>query len=193
MWINTGHFQHTAHASIWLFLRANLKVFFPPTPDLEQLPTAGSTSLQQWKTVLSLQSDQFLKNPFRNWWRVSRVLHFYFLLTTLNKMVPLRKASLKANRRAAASLSCSSWHYLQQAILPKCLLSAAGGWCADTCAPAHRAQTEASDRQAETEFTFLGADTEGEKVTANHKVTSAQWRDEGFGVLNSLVFPKCLI
>lgn len=31
------------------------------------------------------------------------------------------------------------------------------------------------------------------KVTIYHKVTSAQWRDEWFGVLNSLVFPKCLI
>lgn len=99
-------------------------------------------------------------------------------------MVPFKKATLKTYGRAAL-LSCSSCDMIfkRQSLL-RCFLLAVGGRCADTWAASHKAQThkapphkvptEALDGQAETEFTFLDVDTEGEKVTANHKGTSAQ-------------------
>ena len=111
MWINTWHFQHTAHASIGLFLRANLKVFFSPSSQLRtvfhcfqwktgQLPPHFSNGKHLRKSV---PSDQFLKNSFWSWQLVSRVLCslYFFLLDKQTKTVSFKMATLKTYRRAA--------------------------------------------------------------------------------------------
>lgn len=142
MWINTGHFQHTAHASIGLFLRANLKVFFSPSSQLRtvfhcfqwktgQLPPHFSNGKHLRKSV---PSDQFLKNSFWSWQLVSRVLCslYFFLLNKQTKTVSFKMATLKTYRRAAwlpvhpAALSSKRQRLL------RCLLLAASSCCAHT-------------------------------------------------------------
>lgn len=126
--------------------------------------------------------------------RVLRSLSFLSLLKKKkkrkqNQVVPFKKAK---HRKGHPVVLFKLQRYLPKAEMLKCLFWALSGCCAVPTRP-HKAQRWTWNGQAEPGPTLPSAHMAGYKVTTNHKVTSAHWRDEWFGASDFLVPPNCLI
>lgn len=141
----------------------------------------AATSLQQWKMLLQIQSDQTVsQEPILetdNWSGRSFIL---VIIIKENKMVPFAVLFIPQ-------------HYLQKAEPAETPSLGNQRLVGRHLCSTSQSRNVGQDGQAEPGPTFLSANTESQKVTTNHKITSAHWRDEWFGVFNSLVPPKCLI
>ena len=106
MWIQSGHFQHIAHAFGWLFLRANLKVFFFPYSWLKRFSTDRELLLHFNNGKRCYKSNltrQFLKNPF---WKLttdqeeSSPCYYYERKQNRTLCCPVHPATLSSKGRA---------------------------------------------------------------------------------------------